>query len=124
LFNYCLKRLNVWSVFKVITIIGLVFGGFWGLLLGIYEGNLFGILGGLFLGFIFGLVNSLTATICAILFNMFASHLGGIDVFLERKDVFLDSLEQPLPLVTTPTNNNDRFASATSSSADLETPEQ
>jgi hypothetical protein len=94
-----------------------VFGGFWGLLLGIFEGNLFRIFGGLLLGFIFGLVNGLTTAICAALFNMLASHLGGIEVLLERKDAFLDSLEQPLPLVIQPTINNNEIISSEASSS-------
>jgi hypothetical protein len=113
MFNYRLKRLNVWSVFKLVTTIGLLFGGFWGLLLGIFEGNVFGLLGGLFIGFIFGIVNGLTCAISAVLFNLLADHLGGLEVLLERKDAFLDSLEQPIPLVLQPPINNDPIASDT-----------
>lgn len=116
MFNYRLKGLNVRSVFTIVTTVSLVFGGFWGLLLGILEGNIFGLLGGLFLGFIFGLFNGLAAAASAFLYNLLATTWGGIEILLERKDTFLDSLHQPIPLLSiqTETENN-----CTNSAADI-----
>jgi hypothetical protein len=102
MFNYRLKYINVYSVFKYVTILSLIIGGVWGLFLGLLARDLVGIPGGLFFGFIFGLFNGIVASLYTFLFNLFASSIGGIEIQLERKDAFLDSLHQPLPLVNEP----------------------
>jgi hypothetical protein len=99
MYNYRIKRLNVWSVCKIVTLIGMIFGTCGGLLLGIVERDLFGMLMGLFVGCVFGLITGITSVIYTVLFNFLASSIGGIELHLERKDAFLDSLEQPIPLV-------------------------
>lgn len=100
MFNYRITRINTYSVFKYVTLIGLVFGGAWGLLLGLFSRDVVGILSGLFLGFIFGLAHGIFAAIYTFLFNLLSSSIGGIEIQLDRKDAFLDSLDQPMPLVT------------------------
>lgn len=102
MFNYRLKCINVYTVFKYVTILSLIIGGVWGLFMGLLAHDMVGIPGGLFLGLIFGLFHGLVASLYTFLFNLFASSLGGIEIQLERKDDFLDSLHQPLPLVNEP----------------------
>lgn len=106
MFNYRIKCVNACSVFKNVTAISLVVGGIGGLSLGLLARSMVGILGGLFLGFIFGLANGIVAYLYTFLFNLFASFIGGIEIQLNHKDAFLDSLVQPIPLVNA-TNSND-----------------
>lgn len=100
MYNYRIKRISACSVFKYVTIVGLITGGAWGLAFGLLSRDMVGIPGGLFLGCIFGLVNGIVASIYTFLFNLFASSIGGIEIQLDRKDVFLDNIEQPIPLVS------------------------
>jgi hypothetical protein len=80
----------------------MIFGACGGLLLGIVERDLFVMLMGLLMGCMFGLTSGITSIIYTVLFNLLASSIGGIELHLERKDAFLDSLEQPIPLVNAP----------------------
>jgi hypothetical protein len=109
---YRLKGIPVLPIFKIATLINMVIGGCGGLLVGMAEGDLIGIIGGLFLGFLFGIASGMMYTFYAFLFNILAPMLGGIELCLEKADPFLDSLEQPIPLVSPPpqtqeSNNHD-----------------
>lgn len=98
MFNYRIKRISAYSVFKYVTVVSLIWGGIWGLLISVFAHDVFGLWGGFFIGFVFGLVNGIFAYIYTFLFNLFASSIGGIEIQLERKDAFLDTLQQPIPL--------------------------
>lgn len=99
MFNYRVKSVNVYSVFKYVTILSLIIGGAWGLFLGLLAHDMVGIPAGLFLGFIFGLLHGIIASLYTFLYNLFASSIDGIEIHLERKDAFLENLHQPIPLV-------------------------
>lgn len=104
MFNYRLRRLNAMSVFNVVTLISLVFGGFWGLIFFLLERSVLGLLGGFFFTLIFGFLNGITSALSALLYNHLAARYEGIEILLERKDAYLDSLDQPIPLVKQPCN--------------------
>lgn len=97
------KRVGVVSVFKIYLILGVILGIILGLLLipilpmapttpavrpGGYPTGLLplgGLVGGILLGILYGIVASIAGVIGAILYNLAAKVVGGIELDLEEK---------------------------------------